>query len=84
MTNKQKRLLATIFAEPARANIAWRDVENLFVALGAEVTEAEGSRVLVALNGVRAVFHEPHPGKEISKPAVRAVREFLRSAGEAP
>jgi hypothetical protein len=52
--------------------------------LGAEIREGAGSRVLVALNGVRAVLHEPHPEKELSKPAVRAVRDFLRNAGVAP
>jgi hypothetical protein len=57
-------------------------VVALFKALGAEVTQGEGSRVWVALNSVRACFHEPHPGKEISRPAVRSVREFLRNAGE--
>ena len=46
------------------SNIPWSDVEALFVALGAEVTEGHGSRVRVALNGVRAVFHRPHPEKE--------------------
>jgi hypothetical protein len=33
-------------------------------AMGAEITEGEGSRVRIALNGVRAVFHRPHPQKE--------------------
>jgi hypothetical protein len=81
MNRKNTETLGAIFAEPVRANIAWRDVEALFEALGAEVTEGRGSRVRVALNGVRAVFHEPHPEKEISKSAVRSVREFLNNAG---
>ena len=84
MSKKHDRILAAIFAEPVRANISWRDVEGLFQFLGAEIREVAGSRVLVALNGIRAVFHEPHPEKELSKPAVRAVRDFLRNAGEAP
>jgi HicA toxin of bacterial toxin-antitoxin, len=82
--SKKGRVLAAIFAEPVRANISWHDVEGLFQFLGAEIREAAGSRVLVALNGVRAVFHEPHPEKELRKPAVRAVRDFLRNAGVAP
>lgn len=81
---KYERTFASIFAEPARASIAWRGVENLFPALGAETTEGSGSRILVVLNGVRAVFHEPHPEKEIGKPAAREVRRFLGNAGEAP
>jgi hypothetical protein len=84
MRKKHNRVLATIFAEPMRANVSWHDVESLFQSLGAEIQEAAGSRVLVALNDVRAVFHKPHPEKELSKPAVRAVRDFLRNAGVAP
>jgi hypothetical protein len=84
MSKKRDRVLAAIFAEPVRANIVWHDVESLLKFLGAEIREGAGSRVLVALNGVRAVLHEPHPEKELSKPAVRAVRDFLRNAGVAP
>ena len=84
MNKKQERVLSAIFDEPVRANIDWRDVESLLTALGAEMTQGRGSRVRVALNGIRAVFHEPHPEKEISKGAVRALREFLTSAGVLP
>jgi hypothetical protein len=38
----------------------------------------------VELNGVRAVFHEPHPEKEAAKGAVEAVRDFLIAAGVTP
>jgi hypothetical protein len=51
------KALEAIFEKPERANIAWRDVETLFIALGAEVSEGSGSRVRVALKDVRAVFH---------------------------
>ena len=33
------------------------------------------------LNGVRAVFHRPHPGKETDRGAVAAMRRFLTEAG---
>ncbi|MBV8318353.1 MAG: type II toxin-antitoxin system HicA family toxin [Planctomycetaceae bacterium] len=36
------------------------------------------------LNGVRAVFHEPHPEREIGKGMVRSLREFLGNAGIGP
>ncbi len=61
MTRKQRKVLEAIFADPVRANINWRDVESLLVALGAELSEGRGSRLRVALNGVREVFHRPHP-----------------------
>jgi len=82
--NKHHKTLEAIFEKPERANIAWRDVEALFVALGAEISEGNGSRMRVALNGVRAVFHRPHPRKETNKGAVKSVRRFLESAGEKP
>ncbi|MCE9555542.1 MAG: type II toxin-antitoxin system HicA family toxin [Planctomycetes bacterium] len=64
-----------------RANIKWRDIEALFRHLGAEVTKGRGSRVRVVLNGVRAVFHRPHPSPDTDRGAVRSVRAFLESAG---
>lgn len=84
MDNKHRKTLEAIFEKPERANIAWRDVEALFIALGAEITEGNGSRVRVALKGVRAVFHRPHPRKETNKGAVKSVRRFLETAGVKP
>ena len=84
MDRKHRKTLEAIFEKPERANIAWRDVEALFIALGAEITEGNGSRVRVALKDVRAVFHRPHPRKETNKGAVKSVRRFLESAGVKP
>jgi len=76
--------LEAIFEKPERANISWRDIESLLAALGAEISEGNGSRVRVALKGVRAVFHRPHPRKEAHKGAVKSVRRFLEAAGVKP
>ncbi|MBE2199704.1 MAG: type II toxin-antitoxin system HicA family toxin [Anaerolinea sp.] len=84
MNRKQQKTLEAIFEEPVRANIAWKDIEALFPVLGAEVSEGSGSRVRVALHGVRAVFHRPHPQKETGKGAVKSVRRFLQEAGVTP
>jgi hypothetical protein len=81
MSRKHEKTLAAIFAEPIRANIRWDDVEALFWALGAVVTQGNGSRVRVVLNGRRSTFHEPHPEKEIGRKTVADVREFLEDAG---
>jgi hypothetical protein len=81
MNSKQKRTLDAIFEEPARANIDWKDIENLLSALGADLTEGRGSRLRVALNNVRASFHRPHPRKEAGRLMVRSVRRFLMEAG---
>jgi hypothetical protein len=81
---KHEKVLLAVFAEPVRAGINWLDIVSLLVHLGAEVTEGEGSRVRIALNGVRAVFHRPHPRKETDKGAVRSMRRFLSEAGVRP
>lgn len=81
---KHDKTLEAIFAEPLRANINWSDIESLLVNLGAEISEGAGSRVRIALNGVRAVFHRPHPKKETDKGAVRSMQRFLTEAGVKP
>jgi len=76
--------LEAVYERPERSDIAWRDIESLFVALGGEISEGAGSRVRVALGGVRAVFHRPHPERVTDKGAVKAVRRFLQTAGVEP
>jgi hypothetical protein len=80
LNGKHRSTLAAIFVDPVQAGIAWRDIEALFAACGAEISEGQGSRVRVILNGVRAVFHRPHPQKETDKGAVKSVRRFLLEA----
>jgi hypothetical protein len=80
LSGKHQATLAAIFARPERADIAWRDIESLPAAAGAELSEGNGSRVRVALNGVRAVSHRPHRQQETDKGAVRSVRRFLPEA----
>ncbi|MRG56189.1 addiction module toxin, HicA family [Phyllobacterium sp. SYP-B3895] len=84
LSTKHKATLAAVYADPVRAQLPWRDIEALFIACGAEVSEGHGSRVRVALRGVRAVFHRPHPQKETDKGAVKAVRRFLNEAEVRP
>jgi hypothetical protein len=84
MNNKHREALRKIFDVPVRGDVAWRDVEKLFIALGADVSEGSGSRVRVALGGVRAVFHRPHPAPVTDKGSLKSVRRFLEQAGEKP
>ena len=81
MNKKQRLTLRKIFEKPERSDILWQDIEALFSALGAVVTEGRGSRVRVALNDVRAVFHRPHPERVTNKASVRSVRRFLIESG---
>ena len=78
---KHKKILKAVFELPMKSNIKWNDIEALFIALGAEISEGSGSRVRVYLNGIRAVFHRPHPEKETDKGAVKSVQRFLKEAG---
>jgi HicA-like toxin of HicAB toxin-antitoxin system len=81
---KHRRTLEAIFENPVRADIRWKDIESLLVACGAEITEGRGSRVRVALGGIRAVFHRPHPRKETDRGALVSMRRFLTEAGIRP
>lgn len=81
---KHRKARQAVFEDPVRSNVVWADVEKLFGAQGAEVSEGRGSRVRVHLGGVRVVFHRPHPQKETDKGALRSVRRFLTEAGFEP
>jgi hypothetical protein len=81
MNKKQRRTLQKIFEEPVRSDISWNDIESLFKALGAEISEGRGSRVRIGLKEVRAVFHRPHPERVTDKGTVKSVRRFLLEAG---
>jgi hypothetical protein len=79
---KHERTLRAIFEQ--KASIRWSDIESMLESYGAEVSEGNGSRVRIALNGVRAVFHRPHPKKETDRGAVASMRRFLVEAGINP
>jgi len=84
MGPKHRQTLQAIFEDPVGSNIAWRDIEAMLKASGADITEGAGSRVRIALNGVRAVVHRPHPQKETDKGAVKSMRRFLTEVGVTP
>ncbi len=79
--NRHQKTLRKIFDEPVRSDVDWKAIESLLLALGAEISEGRGSRVRVYFNGIKAVFHRPHPQKETDKGALRSMRKFLIKAG---
>lgn len=81
MNNKQIKTYTAIFSNPVKSDIAWSEIESLFMALGAKISEGNGSRIRVELKGERAVFHRPHPEKNTDKGAIVSVRKFLSNAG---
>jgi len=84
MKRRHRRILALIFSRPTSGNIPWRDIEALFVELGAEISERRGSRVGVRLFGERRVYHRPHPGPATDKGAVSSIRRWLSANGVEP
>lgn len=84
LKKKHQTTLNAIFAKPVQSGIAWKDIEALLEALGAELSEGRGSRVRIALKGRKAVFHRPHPHKETDKGAVVSMKRFLTEAGVKP
>ncbi len=84
MKAKHRKTLAAIFAKPTKANIKFIDIEFLVKALGGEVREGDGSRVVLELSGTREYAHRPHPGKEAKKYMVEKIREWLTSLEVTP
>ena len=84
MNKRQRATLDKIFQTPVPTSLEWRDIEALFLAVGARTVEGSGSRVRFELNGVVATFHRPHPEKEAMPYQVRDARRFLEQAGIKP
>ena len=75
LSARNRKTLRVLFERPTRANIRWSDIERLFSAAGAEVSEGAGSRVRL---------HRPHPGNEARRYAVEVASSFLRNHGITP
>jgi len=84
MKRKYRKTLELIFGRPISGSIKWNDIEAMFVALGAEVSERQGSRVAVFLFNEVRVFHRPHPTPDTDKGAVSSIRKWLESHGVTP
>ena len=81
MNKKHLRILDRLFEHPTRSDGEWNEAMGALKALGAVITEGKGSAVRVRLNEVRAVFHKPHPRKEMGKYLVEDIRDFIVSSG---
>ena len=84
MNTKHRKTLLAIFAKPTLASIVFTDIEALIKALGGSVSEREGSRVKIELNGEQWRCHRPHPGKEAKRYQIEEARELLERAGVKP
>lgn len=84
MKRKHQKTLELIFNRPVSGNVKWKDIEQLFLELGAEITEGEGSRIGVRLFDERRVFHRPHPSPDTDKGAITSIRRWLEIHGVTP
>ena len=76
---KHRRILEAIFSTPTRGGIVFSDIEGLIVALGGEIRQGEGSRIVFEFKGSRKYLHRPHPGKEAKKYQVEELREWFNN-----
>ena len=84
MKRKHRKTLELIFTRPVSGNVHWQDVEALFVALGADISERKGSRVAVVLFDEVRIFHRPHPSPSTDKGAIASIRKWLERNGVTP
>ncbi|MGD0229683.1 MAG: type II toxin-antitoxin system HicA family toxin [Syntrophorhabdales bacterium] len=84
MKAKHRRTLEAIFAVPTRGGIVFSDIEALVIALGGNVREGAGSRIVFELKESRQDLHRPHPDKEAKKYQVEELREWLRELEVTP
>jgi hypothetical protein len=78
MKGTHRSVLEAIFATPTRSGIVFSDIEAFVIALGGDVREGAGSRIVFEMKGSRRYLHRPHPGKEAKKYQVEDLREWLR------
>jgi hypothetical protein len=64
---KHRHTLEAIFTTPTKARIVFSEIEALVTAIGGEVREGAGSRVVFELKGSRRYLHRPHPENIKSK-----------------
>ena len=84
MKAKHRRVLEAIFVVLTRGNVVFSDIEALIIALGGDIREGAGSRIVFELKGSRQYLHQPHPGKEAKKYQVEELREWLRQLEVTP
>lgn len=84
MNAKHRKTLQAIFKVPTQSGIVFSDIESLVRAVGGEVREGRGSRVVFELRGRRQYLHRPHPGKEARRYQVEELREWFAELGIKP
>ena len=84
MRRKHWRTLERVFIRPTPSDIRWVDIESMLEAVGVEVSERAGSRLLLKKGAERIVVHRPHPSPQTGRATVRSVAMLLRTLGVTP
>ena len=84
MRRKHLRTLNRVFARPTPVDVRWADIEAMLRALGVQVEERSGSRILLKADSERIVIHRPHPRPTTSPATVRDIAKFLDYIGVTP
>ena len=83
MDKEQRHTLAKVYGDPHAAGVRWRDVEQLFLGLGADAKWSDPSHLTVELKGHKESFETPYRDKNavLTESDGKKVRDFLESAG---
>jgi hypothetical protein len=82
--SKNRRALTAIFAKSTSASFIFSEFEALVKANGGSVTEREGSRVEITLEGEHMHCHRPHPCKDAEGYQVEEMRALFERVGIKP
>jgi hypothetical protein len=83
MDKEQRHTLAKVYDDPHAAGVRWRDVEQLFLGLGADAKWSDPSHLTVELKGHKESFQTTDRNKNavLTESDGKKVRDFLESAG---
>lgn len=83
MNKEQRHTLAKVYDDPHAAGVRWRNVEQLFLGLGADAKWSDPSHLTVELKGHKDSFQTPYRDKNavLTENDGENVRDFLESAG---
>ncbi len=71
LSSRHRKTIERIFSSPVSGDIRWKDVESLFKALGAKISEGQGSRVRIDFGAFLSVYHRPQPHSTTRKALLR-------------
>jgi hypothetical protein len=83
MDKEQRHTLSKIYEDPHADGVRWKDVEHLFLGLGAHAEWSDPSHLTVELKGHKESFQTPYRDKNavLTENDGENVRDFLESAG---